>query len=160
MTPIPSNGGGPYGFAFTNNWYLILSEAGGSASSYTVSDDGSLRTISGAIPDFAGTPCWIAVTNDGKFAYAGNGGGGIISGYSISGQGTLSLFSSIAARTTGAASLDLAFGGNNQHLFALSGPGKLPGTAYVNSYQTYPDGGISAEYSVAIPGTAAGLAAT
>ena len=67
-TAIPSNGGGPYGFAFTSNGYLVLSEAGtGSLSSYAVSDSGSLRTISGAIPDFGGTPCWVAVSNDGRF---------------------------------------------------------------------------------------------
>jgi len=163
-TAIPSNGGGPYGFAFTSNGYLILSEAGtGSLSSYAVSAGGSLRTISGAIPDFGGTPCWVAVSHDGTFAYAGNGGGGIISGYSISGQGTLSLFSSIAARTSGAA-LDLAFGSDNhgsdnhgdarqgQYLYALS-------TGYITSFQTYPDGGISQISTIALPATAGGLAA-
>jgi len=156
---IPSNGGGPYGFAFSPNGYLILSEAGsGSASSYAVSDSGSLRTISGAIPDFGGTPCWIAVNHDGSFAYAGNGGGGIISGYSISEKGTLSLTSSIAARVPGAA-LDLAFGSNNhgdgrqgQYLYALS-------TGYITSFLTYPDGGISQVSSIALPATAGGLAA-
>jgi len=162
-TAIPSNGGGPYGFAFTSRGYLILSEAGtGSLSSYAVSDSGSLRTVSGAIPDFGGTPCWVAVSQDGRSAYTGNGGGGIISGYSISGQGTLSLFSSVAARTSGAA-LDLTFGGNNhgdnrgdarqgQYLYALS-------TGYITSFQTYPDGGISQVSSIALPASAGGLAA-
>jgi len=156
-TAIHSNGAGPYGFAFASNRYLVLSEAGtGSASSYAVSESGSLRTISGAIPDFGGTPCWIVVSNDGRFAYAGNGGGGIISGYTISGQGTLSLFSSIAARTTGAAALDLALGnshGESQFLYALS-------TGHISSFQTYDDGGISQISDVGVPASATGLAAT
>lgn len=159
-TAIPSNGGGPYGFAFTSDGYLILSEAGsGSASSYAVSDSGSIRTISGAIPDFGGTPCWIAVNHGGTFAYAGNGGGGIISAYSISGQGALSLSSSVAARVPGA-SLDLAFGGSNhgndrqgQYLYSLS-------SGAITSFMTYPDGGISQISSLALPATAGGLAAS
>jgi 6-phosphogluconolactonase len=157
-TAMPSNGGGPYGFAFASDRYLILSEAGTSSlSSYSVSDSAGLRTISGAIPDFGGTPCWVAVSHDGRFAYAGNGGGGIISGYAISGDGTLGLFSSIAARTPGAAALDLAFGGSThgygQDLFALS-------TGHITSFQTYPDGGISQISDVGVPASSGGLAAT
>jgi 6-phosphogluconolactonase len=151
---IPSNGAGPYGFDFTSEGFLILSEAASnSVSSYALSDSGNMRTISGALPDFGSAPCWVAVSHDGKFAYASNAHGGTVSAYSISGQGTLTLTSSIAAKTL-APTLDLAFSGNGQHLYALN-------AGHITSFQTYTDGGLSQASTIAgIPASAAGLAAT
>jgi 6-phosphogluconolactonase len=162
-TVTPSNGGGPYGFASTKQGYLILTEAGtGTLSSYDASSTGGLRTISGAIPDFgnagsatAPAPCWVAVSNDGQFAYVSNAHVGTISVYAISGMGTLLLESSIAVHTL-IPTLDLAIGGNNQYLYALNG-------GQITSFQLYPDGGISQVSSIARPATAscaAGLVAS
>ncbi|MDA4117280.1 MAG: lactonase family protein [Thaumarchaeota archaeon] len=149
----PSNGAGPYGFGFTSQGFLVLSEAAGnSLSSYAVSNDGTMRTISGALPDFGNAPCWVAVSHDGRFAYTSNAHGGTISAYSVSGQGTLSLVSSIAAKTS-APTLDLALNGNGHYLYALNG-------GHITSFQTYPDGGISQASTIAgVPASAAGLAA-
>jgi 6-phosphogluconolactonase (cycloisomerase 2 family) len=153
---VPSNGGGPYGFVFTSQGYLLLTEAGtGSISSYAVSDSGSLRTLSGAIPDFGLAPCWIAVTRDGTDAYTSNAHGGTISGYDISGTGTLSLFSSVAAKTS-IPTLDLAFSGNNQYLYVLNG-------AQITSFQVYPGGSIyqvSVTAAGGLPASTTGLAAS
>src|SRR4029077_8248992 len=133
---IPSNAPGPYGFGFTRQGFLVLSEAAGnSLSSYAVSDSASLRTISGAIPDFGIAPCWVAVSQDGKVAYTSNAHGGTISAYSISEKGTLSLISSVAAKTS-VPTLDLALNGNGHYLYALNG-------GHITSFQTFPDGGIS-----------------
>jgi 6-phosphogluconolactonase len=150
---IPSNGGGPYGFAFTNQGFLVLTEAAtNSLSSYQVSNVGDVRTISGAIPDFGNAPCWVAVSHDGRFAYASNAHGGTISVYGISGMGQLTLDSSIAAKTS-VPTLDLAVGGDNQYLFALNG-------GHITSFQLYPDGSIAQVSSIGgVPASAAGLAA-
>jgi 6-phosphogluconolactonase len=153
---VPSNGGGPYGFVFTSQGYLVLTEAGtGTTSSYAVSDTGSLRTLSGAMPDFGLAPCWIAVDRDGTHVYTSNAHGGTISGYEVSGTGTLSLFSSVAAKTS-VPTLDLAFSGNNHYLYALNG-GKI------TSFQVYPEGSI-AQVSVTatggLPASATGLTAS
>jgi 6-phosphogluconolactonase len=149
----PSNAAGPYGFAFTNHDYLVLSEAAaGTLSSYAVTDDGSLRTLSGSIPDFGAAPCWVAVSHDGKFAYTTNAHGGTISGYSVSSSGTLSLFSSVAAKAS-APTLDLAFSGDGHFLFALNGN-------QITSFQVYPDGSLAQVSSTAgLPASATGLAA-
>jgi len=151
-TTIASNSAGPYGFAFTNHDDLVVTEAAtGTLSSYAVSDDGTLRTLSGSIPDFGLAPCWVVVSHDGKDVYTSNAHGGTISGYSLSESGTMSLFSSVAAKTS-IPTLDLAFSGNNQFLYALNGN-------KITSFQVYPDGSI-AQVSVTggLPPFATGLA--
>jgi hypothetical protein len=151
-----SNAAGPYGFSFTTQGYLVVTEAGsGTLSSYVVSDNGNLRTISGSIPDFGLAPCWVAVSPNGQVAYTSNAHGGTISGYSISGSGTLSLFSSVAAKAS-IPTLDVAFGGSNhnQFLYVLNGDS-------ITGFQVYPDGGIAQVTTVSgLPASATGLAAT
>ena len=101
-TPITtqSNSGGPYGFAFSSDGVLVLSEAAANTlSSYAVNYDGSLRLLSGSMPTFGNAPCWVAITDSGKTVYTTNAHGGTISGLTISNTGTLNLFSSIAAST-------------------------------------------------------------
>ncbi len=155
-TVIPSNGGGPYGFATTQQGYLILTEAGsGSLSSYDVSNTGALMTISGAIPDFgnAGSstgpaPCWVAVSSNGQFAYVSNAHVGTISVYGISGEGTLTLDSSISAHTL-IPTLDLTVSSDNQHLYVLNG-------GQITTFQLYPNGAIAQVSTIALPATASG----
>jgi 6-phosphogluconolactonase (cycloisomerase 2 family) len=153
----PSNSAGPYGFAFTRQGYLILSEAAtGTLSSYSVSDDGSLRTLSGSIPDFGLAPCWVATSPDGDFVYTTNAHGGTISGYEVSGTGTLSLFSSVASKAQ-TPSLDLAFGGgdnsHNQFLYVLNGNS-------ITSFRALQDGSIVESATVgSLPASSTGLAA-
>ena len=80
----PSAGVTPFGFAFTRNGTLIVSEAAGesSASSYAVSDDG-LELISGAVPTQQTAPCWAVATKNGKYAYTANAGSGSISLFGV-----------------------------------------------------------------------------
>jgi 6-phosphogluconolactonase len=151
-TTTPSNSAGPYGFAFSHDHMVISEAAAGTLSSYAVSEDGNLRTLSGSIPDFGAAPCWVVVSHDGKFAYTSNAHGGTISGYAVSESGTLSLFSSVAAKTS-VPTLDLAFSGNNHFLYALNG-GKI------TSFQVYPDGSIAQVHVTSgLPASATGLAA-
>ncbi len=115
----PSNGMGPYGFAFDRAGVLILSEAASnSLSSYRVFDNGSLMLMSGSIPDFGNAPCWVAVVH-GK-AFTSNAHGGTISSYNVLLGGKLSLNTSVAAKTK-IPTLDLASSRNGKFLYALNG---------------------------------------
>ena len=148
-----SAGSGPYAFAFTNQGQLILSEAASNTvSSYAVSDNGKLRTISGAIPIFGLAPCWLVIGGSGQFAYTANAHGGTISTFSISRTGGLTLFSSVAAQTAVPA-LDMAFSQNSQFLYIRNG-------GMISGYQVFSDDSISWITSLsAIPSSATGLAA-
>lgn len=152
-----SAGSGPYGFAFNSKGYLVDSEAASvSASSYALSHSGTLTTISGKISNGAtGTPCWVAITDNGKIAYTGNAGGGI-STYLISNKGMLSLSSSVSA-TVGGAALDLAFSKGSHFLYALSGG---PSDQIVG-FKTKSDGSLTQITATStFAASAAGLAAT
>jgi len=153
-TSTSSNSAGPYGFAFTSNGNLVLSEAAtATLSSYALSDGGSLRTLSGSIPDFGVAPCWVAVAHDGRYAYTSNAHGGTISGYAVSDSGTMSLFSSVAAKTA-QPTLDLTFSGNDQFLYVLNGN-------QITTFQAYPDGSLAQVYmATGLPAAATGLAAS
>ncbi len=86
----PSAGMTPYGFAFNEAGYLIVSEAFGGAdgasavSSYRLnSDTGRITVVSPSVPTTQTAACWIAVTRNGRFAYASNTGSGTVTGYSV-----------------------------------------------------------------------------
>ena len=93
-TTIKSSGQTPYGFDFTPEGSLIVTEAFGgevgaaAASSYAV-DAGEMTAISGSVGDSRSEVCWAAVTRDGRFAYVTNFGDGTISSYEITGDGSL-----------------------------------------------------------------------
>ena len=87
--PMPSSGATPFGFRVNSDGFLIVSEAGspGAVSSYDVNDRGTLEAISRSVPTEQNAPCWIGVTEDGKYAYAINAGSGSITGYAVGNQG-------------------------------------------------------------------------
>lgn len=153
-TSFTSIGGGPYGFAFTGENNLIVTEAGtNTLSSYILSDQGNLRTISGAMPTFGNAPCWVAINYWGSFAYTSNAHGGTISTFAISGTGGLNLLSSNEAQLN-IPTLDLAFSKRSQFLYALNG-GSITG------FKVYNDGSLWQVTSVnSVPASASGLAAT
>jgi hypothetical protein len=78
-------------------------------TSYQLKRDGILNTISGSVPDSQTAPCWIAITPDGRFAYAVNTGSAVISGYQVSYNGELSLLGNGVTAQTASAPLDNAF---------------------------------------------------
>ncbi|HTY60315.1 MAG TPA: beta-propeller fold lactonase family protein, partial [Bacteroidota bacterium] len=75
--PLVQNSAGhtPYGFAFSRQGRLVVSEVedkapgGSTLSSYRLVHDGALKIISGKVPDGQTAACWVAITDDGKFAY-------------------------------------------------------------------------------------------
>jgi len=117
----------PFGFTFTSQGVLTVTEAFGGAvdgsavSSYTINADGTLHTISASVPTTETAACWIVATNSGKFVYATNAGSASVSGYSAR-HGALELLDADGKTgNTGAGATDLAITGNSQFLYTLNG---------------------------------------
>jgi 6-phosphogluconolactonase len=157
-----SEGDTPFGFGFDKRGHLIVSEAFGGAagasavSSYSLDSSGLLTTISASVPDHEAAACWIAITQNGRFAYTTNTGSGSISSYSIGHDGSLGLLEQVAAATgTGSSPTDMAQTSSSRLLFAL-----LPGTGEVASYRVAGDGGLVPVDQVGgVPASSTGLAA-
>ena len=104
-TTIGSSGRTPYGFGFTADGALIVTEAFGgapgaaAASSYALTEPGRLSPISGSVADTRSEVCWAVVTNDGRFAFVTNFGDGTISSYAIADDGSIELHNPVAATT-------------------------------------------------------------
>jgi 6-phosphogluconolactonase len=142
----PSNGMTPFGFAFNNAGFLVVSEAFGgapnqsAASSYSASEDGVLSLISGSVPNSQTASCWVVTTNNGKFAFVSNTGSGTISSYGIgSGDGTLALANSVAGDTgADSAPIDMALNNSSHFLYVLAG-----GLQAVVSFHVEHDGNLT-----------------
>ena len=123
-----SAGDTPFGFEFDRRGRLIVSDAyggnslAGAMSSYNVSA-GGVNLISGPVYNTQTAPCWVAITNNGRFAYTTNTGTSNISGYWIKHDGTLKLFNdggNAASTGAGSSPIDMAISNNSQYLYALS----------------------------------------
>lgn len=144
--PIQSASAGntPFGFQFTPNGVVVVSEAGSaSASSYEQSHIGALTAISAAVSNGGqAAPCWLIVDPRGRFAYTANAGGSSISGYAIGNDGALTLLTP-GGRTgdlgTGANPLDIDFGGNGRFLYVLKN-----GTGTVGAFAVNDNGTLTA----------------
>jgi 6-phosphogluconolactonase (cycloisomerase 2 family) len=142
----PSNGMTPFGFAFNNAGFLVVSEAFGgapnqsAASSYSAPDDGILSVISGSVPNSQTASCWVIITNNGKFAFVSNTGSGTISSYEIgSGDGTLTLANSVAGDTgANSAPIDMALNNSSRFLYVHGG-----GSQAVVSFRVEHDGSLT-----------------
>jgi 6-phosphogluconolactonase len=118
--PVVSSSAGatPFGFDFDNKGRLIVSEAPASQlSSYNIAGNGS-ATVINSVPDGQGAACWVAVSDNGKWAYTANASGNSISSYTIAPNGSLALSTAVAAPIPGP--LDLAFADGSKFLYALS----------------------------------------
>jgi 6-phosphogluconolactonase (cycloisomerase 2 family) len=162
-TVIPSAGETPFGFAFGKRNQVLVSDAFGGAanagavSSYLVAGN-SLETITGVASDQQSAPCWVVITNDGRFAYTTNTGSGSVSGYKIGFNGGLQLLnaSGVTASTgTGSTPLDAAFSNDGRFLYVLT-----PGTNNIQGFSLGSDGSLTPLTQVAgSPPSASGLAA-
>ena len=129
-TVVDSEGVTPFGFGFDNKGHLVVSEAfGGAANASAVSTyavgSGSLATVTASAPTTETAACWIAVTGNGRFAYAGNAGGSV-TGYSVAPDGSLSILDAdgrTAAPGTGV--LDLDTSRNGRFLYGRLGNGTV-----------------------------------
>ena len=122
----PSAGMTPFGFAFNQKGVLIVSEAFGGAvnasavSSYTLGGDGRLNVVSASVPTTETAACWVAVTNNGKFAYAANTGSASVTGFDVNKANLTILDADGRTGSTGTTPIDVAMSRNSQFLYALT----------------------------------------
>jgi len=150
----PSAGAVPFGFAVYRPNHAVGSEASGSVSSYQV-DGNSFSVISPAVVNTQVAACWIAISNNGKFAYTTNAGSGSISSYGIADDGSLSLLNATAGLTgAGSAPVDMAFSNNGSYLYTLGN-----GAHTITIFQMGADGSLNNLGAISVPIGVAGLAA-
>src|SRR6266849_5798947 len=163
-TVVPSAGQTPFGFAFGKRNEVFVSDAFGGAanagavSSYVVSDKHNLTTITAAAVDGQTAPCWVVLTNDGRFAYTTNTGSGNVSGYRVGFNGTLQLLSTSGQTGntgTGSTPLDAAVSNDSRFLYVLT-----PGTGNIQGFSVSLDGSLSPlSQATGVPSSASGLVA-
>ena len=152
----------PFGFAFNQHGVLIVSEAFGGAanasavSSYTLGSDGTLHVVSASVPTTETAACWIAVTGNGKFAYATNTGSASATGYEVRHAALSILDADGRTGSTGAGPIDAAMSRNSRYLYTLNA-GSNTISAFVVSNS---DGSLTTISGVGgLPPSAVGLAA-
>jgi 6-phosphogluconolactonase len=161
----PSSGPTPFGFAFDPSGHLIVSEAFGGApdasavSSYSVSGGGRLDVITGSLHDTETAACWIAISEDGRYAYTTNTGSGTVSGYAIHADGSLALLDAngvtgFTGRRSAPIDEDLSSGGAFLYV-------NLAGTHEVAGFQVGGDGSLERiDKAAGLPPGAVGIVAT
>ena len=143
----PSSDGFPFGFAFDNTGHLVVSNvhdpAGlipGSVSTYNVTDSGAVTPID-TKPSGGVLPCWVVITNDGRFAYVVNTGAGLpgpVTYFRLSPKGKLTPLSPPAASAAGEfLRTDAALSRDSKFLYVLSPGFGPPGTSpsHIDEYK-------------------------
>jgi 6-phosphogluconolactonase len=157
-TSFASAGGTPFGFAFGPRNLLLVSEAAvpGSASSYTLTEAGSLQLVSGMVLTHQGAPCWAVVTENGRLGYTGNGSGSV-SGFSIGQNGTIRLLDGTGATAVIRGGVnDIALSANSRYLYVL----KTGGEQAIYAFRVQDDGRLTPLGPVGgLPAGTRGLAA-
>lgn len=124
-----SAGETPFGFDFSQQGFLIVSEAFGglpdigAVSNYLLNGDGELEVVDASEPTHETAPCWIVTTESGRFTYTTNTGSGTITGFRIDRSGQLiALDSDGITAETGLDSLptDEALSDGSRFLYALN----------------------------------------
>jgi 6-phosphogluconolactonase len=156
----PSAGATPFGFDFDRRGHLIVSDAFGGArgasalSSYSLSRDGALTTITPLARDGQTAACWVVTTKNGRYAYTTNTGSANVSSYVVGHDGSLSLLAAVAG-TTGAGPIDAALSGNSGFLYTVNSEAQT-----ISAFAVQEDGALTPMPGVGgLPAGAAGLAA-
>ena len=155
----PSPGATPYGFDFTRDGTLVVTEAFGGAigAAAASSYDSGLSPVSKSVANTRSEVCWAAVTKDGRYVFVTNFGDGTISSYAVAGDGSLKLVDAVAGSTTPGTKgvRDEAVSSDGRFLFALDADARK-----VFSFAVRDDGRLDPLGDVdGLPATAAGLAA-
>jgi 6-phosphogluconolactonase (cycloisomerase 2 family) len=154
----------PFAFDFGTRQQLFVSEVFGGAadagavSSYQLLGDGTLQTIAGSVQNFETAPCWLVVTNGGRYVFTTNTPDDSLSAYAIAFDGQISLVDA-DGRTgepgPGTRPLDMDLSDDGRHLYTLN-----IGDGTISTFRLGPDGSLDETGSIAgLPAGVNGLAA-
>jgi 6-phosphogluconolactonase len=161
LRTIASSGATPYGFDFSPQGALVVTEAFGgaigaaAASSYALGADG-VSPVSHSVGNTRSEVCWAAVTPDGRYVYVTNFGDGTISSYALGSSGAIELLEPIAGTTVEGEKgvRDEALSSAGDFLYALDADARR-----IFGWSVASDGGLRAIGSVDVsPATVAGIA--
>jgi 6-phosphogluconolactonase len=155
-----SAGQEPFGFAFGPHNFLLVTEAfngapnGSAVSSYQADAGGGLRLITASLSTTQTAACWLAITGNGRFAYAANASSASISSYAVAPDGSLALLNGIAGSTpAGSSPQDLAVSAGSQYLYNLA-------SGTISEFQIAADGSLTPIGSITgLPASTVGLQA-
>jgi 6-phosphogluconolactonase (cycloisomerase 2 family) len=158
-----SSGATPFGFAFGKRNLLVVSEAFGGAadasatSSYRVLE-GDLAPVSESVATTETAACWVAITNNGRYAYVTNTGSGTVTGYRIQADGVLVRLDDdgeTASTGSGSSPIDADFSRNSRFLYVLNA-----GNQTISVFEVSANGSLTpVETEAGLPRGAVGLAA-
>ncbi|MEI8018404.1 MAG: beta-propeller fold lactonase family protein [Schlesneria sp.] len=142
---VRSNGITPFGFAYSSQDVLVVTEAvvgatgASSVSSYELDAfQGFLYTASHSIKTGQSAACWTTITDNNHFAYVTNTSSNTITGFKIESNGTLTtLGKNGVSATTGSRPFDVITFGNKM-LYVLNG-----GEGSVGEYTIGVDGSLT-----------------
>ena len=117
----PAEGVGAFGFKFREDGALIVTEAmSASASSYTIADDGTLSTISGAVENGQAATCWITLNPRERIGFVSNTAAFNLSSYGIGEGGELTVLEAITGQLeAGSAPIDSAISRDGKYLYVI-----------------------------------------
>ena len=128
----------PFGFAWSAQGHLVVTEAfggaagAGASSSYSIGSDGTIAVASSSIKSAQAAPCWVVGAN-GR-AYTANTGSDTISAYAVAADGTLTLEQADGiAATAGDAPADVDTSDGDGFLYVLDGGADMIGTYKIGS---------------------------
>ena len=119
----PSVGKEPFGFDFSRNMYMVVSNAAaGTPNKSSCTSYGGLphpSAINGAIPNFQTAACWVSASKYGRFAYVANTGSNTIVTYYVASSGDI-FFLPWTIMQTGKAPSDLRVSGDNKYVYCIN----------------------------------------
>lgn len=155
----------PFGFDIANRNQLFVSDdfndaqGAGALSSWTIARDGSLHLVSSKVPAFQSGACWVAVTQDGRFAFMADTVASKTSTYEINKRnGSVTLIGSFDSFSH---ATDLAFSHDGRFLFALAPDQTFDSTPGILVWRVNPsDGSVTPLQGInGLPRSIDGLAA-
>jgi 6-phosphogluconolactonase len=151
--PIP----GVFDVVFSPDGAALIVQTGGAGnpnastvSSYLVQPGGTLSPVTGSVPTNGTFACWIALTPNGQFAFVSNTLSSSISGFAISGSGTVTALPGtvVASLPTGSNNLDIAVSDDASFVYTMN-----TGAGTIGIFAVQPNG------SLRVIGFAPGLSA-
>ena len=160
----PAAGQTPFAMDFGKRDQLFVSEVFGGAedagavSSYHLEHDGSLEVLDGSVANTETAPCWLVVTQGGRFVFTTNTPDDSLSAYAVDFAGQLELLAEDGRSGEpgmGTNPLDMDLSNDGRFLYTLN-----IGDDTISTFRVRPDGSLDLLHAVGgVPDGANGLAA-
>jgi len=133
-----------FGLTFDKHGHMLVTElfgsntsipagATGAVSSYTVTNNGILQSISSHVGDGGTAACWIALEpKNGEFAYVANNLSATISSYAVASDGSVTLVKGTATAAMGPNDLAAVTDGTSSFLYVVNAANGTIGAFSIN----------------------------